>query len=162
MGRKSTIRLNLDAGSYQDVLINQAQRDKLQKICPKEGFVQAIEGVISRRKSNMDSVRSVSPFKKRKHFLDMGQRRVKRVLEWLTQGPRSRRRSDAQELLESIYYQDSEGNVGSVVNEALAALENLQIAITQAVFSAQAVNSAAHHTVIRCERSLCRPLCTPF
>jgi hypothetical protein len=92
MGRKSKTRLELvSTGSFRayEVSFDKESRARLRKICSQGDFIEAVEDIASRFKSNLKVHNQVSGFKERKRFLNILKKRTELLIEALEEGPKS-------------------------------------------------------------------------
>jgi hypothetical protein len=90
MGRKSKTRLVLaSTGCFKayELHFDRSDRERLHKICSKDGFVEEVEDIASRFKSNLNVRLKISKLKERKRFLNILKRRTESLLEALEEGP---------------------------------------------------------------------------
>ena len=90
MGRKSKTTLSLVSNatvpSYQ-LRFEKEDRARLNKICRDKHFLESLENIASRFRSNLEVYLGRSGYKKRRRFLNVLKRRTELLLEALRQGP---------------------------------------------------------------------------
>jgi len=91
LGRKSKTRLVLaSTGNFKayELHFDRSDRERLHKICSKDGFVEEVEDIASRFKSNLNVRLEISKLKERKRFLNILKRRTESLLVALEEGPK--------------------------------------------------------------------------